>query len=109
MHFEGIDDGEPLVGGELNQAEFGQEAVFGDKLGVEGDNRRSRNRFAKVAKMLVGGDVVVIQCRGSVNEKVAAVAGATSNTPAHADGRWAASRIVFANVSRSTVFDLPNR
>ena len=44
---------------QLNQAQIGQKAVFGDELGVVRDDGRRSDRFAEVAKVLVGDDVIV--------------------------------------------------
>jgi hypothetical protein len=55
-----IDNRQVPVCCELDQAEVGQKAVFRDEFGIEGDDRRRRNRLAEVAKVLVGCDVVVM-------------------------------------------------
>ena len=66
-----------LVSGELNQTELRLKAVFRDELRIEGDDRRSGDRFAEVAKVLVGGDVVVMHW--AENEKLLFSVAAANN------------------------------
>lgn len=57
--FEGIDNAQMPIGGDLHQAEFGQIGVFGDELRIEGDDFGARDDLAKVTQMLLRSDVFV--------------------------------------------------
>ena len=61
VHLQRIDDGQVAVRRELDQAEIRLIAVFRHKFRVVSHNRRRGDRLAEIAKVLVGGDVFVLQ------------------------------------------------
>ena len=60
LHLQRIDDRQPAFRGNLDQAQLGLIAVFGDEFRVEGDDPRRRDDLAEIPQVLVGNDVVVL-------------------------------------------------
>jgi len=58
-----IDNGQVLVGRELDQAKVGLKTVFGDEFRVVSDDRRRSDDLAEVPQLLVRNDVFVLHER----------------------------------------------